>query len=75
VTFPDDLRTEAARHDDPVAGMLTASAWHIERLVQRLATATGQPEGAVRLSEGLGDPGGTKSRENSPQTARGGRDA
>lgn len=37
-----------------LSGLLSATAWHVDRLVRALATATGQPEGAIRTAHGLG---------------------
>lgn len=54
MTFTDDLRRAASEPVPDLAGLLVTAAWHIERLVQRVALLSGQPEGAVALSEGLG---------------------
>lgn len=55
MTFTDDLRRAA---EDPGAvpdlpGLLTAAAWHLDRVTAGLARATGRSEAAVAVAEGL----------------------
>ena len=53
MTLADELRALASRLDDTDAGLVTTSAWAMDRLTQRLAKALGVAEAVVRLSDGL----------------------
>ena len=72
-TIADHLRDLAATMpDENDAGLVTAAAWHLDRLTARLGTALGASESWVRVSEGLNVTG---SPQIGPQTAQGGDSA
>jgi hypothetical protein len=53
MTLADELRALASRLPPTEAGLVTTSAWAMDRLTQRLAKALGVAESVVRLSDGL----------------------